>query len=904
MTHWSRFTSSPSLRVSESLKQSNLFAGRVNFFCATLFILFFGLFANAFATTAFSIPASVDQVKRQSGNWEVVSQPGEGFKTNTFDGIVDAQNIYGLAVTVSFGLRFLGMADDPTTFVRVILVDNSTQIPREYLVYQKNYQELTLEEYNTPTQLTVESVCQETCLFQQPISSRYLTLRVEAKYGGITVSEISYIDAPVSDIDPVEVRRQQNAVVIEKLNEQDLGWIAGETSVSNLTYEEKKRLVNLTDPNQELNLQGFEYYRGGVFELKSKEATQARRNTRASNLVDSFDWRNRHGKNWVTPVKDQGDCGSCYAHSSIGTVEAVAKLYFNDSVWDLDLSEQEALSCGGIISGGGVSGNGTCPIGGNGHRVLDSYVAKNGVVDELCFSYKESKNTNLPYQSCSLKCVNPQEKISISNVKYLSQVTDEDALKRTIIENGPVDSGINSLSHAMLLVGFKTDPKDGRTIWIFKNSWGLKFGAPSLAYSVEHNWGNYAGEGSAENGYAYIKLDANNIGEVSAIELPVKSSTQRQISCVDEDKDNYCNWGISRDKPATCPASCKPEKDCDDSDAKKGAFDARYDCPNTNNEPDPQPPVATFTISPLKGETPLLATLDASGSSDPDGSITSYMWSYVSNGSGGKEIPMITTADPKTTYTFTAAGQYTITLTVKDSQGLVSIDKKVITVTSGKESSTLPTLGKALAFNLQGTPVPVSAQFAGGISADGKIFSSDKAVTLSDYVTVSGAITPAIEHVGQLADVIAVGYYVREGSLVSDDAGVANCDPALVDSAAKGGYYMMKQRGDWYCSWVVKGSESDKKWCVSENEKNATVRKRPETESEYFGLWDGNLQSLLALDKVKLANFQPLATENDKVLYKGRFDAPGHVCFYFGYRLPDGTLVFNGEQTINVRIKP
>jgi len=85
---------------------------------------------------------------------------------------------------------------------------------------------------------------------------------------------------------------------------------------------------------------------------------------------------------------------------------------------------------------------------------------------------------------------------------------------------------------------------------------------------------------------------------------------------------------------------------------------------------------------------------------------------------------------------------------------------------------------------------------------------------------------------------------------------------------------------------------------------NEPVRKRPETESEYFGLWDGNLQSLLALDKVKLANFQPLSTENNKTLYKGRFDAPGHVCFYFGYRLPDGTLVFNGEQTINVRIKP
>lgn len=82
------------------------------------------------------------------------------------------------------------------------------------------------------------------------------------------------------------------------------------------------------------------------------------------------------------------------------------------------------------------------------------------------------------------------------------------------------------------------------------------------------------------------------------------------------------------------------------------------------------------------------------------------------------------------------------------------------------------------------------------------------------------------------------------------------------------------------------------------------IRNYPETKSEYFTVWDGNLQSLLAIDKVTLADYQPLAAENDKVLYKGRFDTPGHVCFYFGYRLPDGTLVFNGEQTINVRIKP
>jgi hypothetical protein len=58
------------------------------------------------------------------------------------------------------------------------------------------------------------------------------------------------------------------------------------------------------------------------------------------------------------------------------------------------------------------------------------------------------------------------------------------------------------------------------------------------------------------------------------------------------------------------------------------------------------------------------------------------------------------------------------------------------------------------------------------------------------------------------------------------------------------------------------------------------------------------------MDQVTLANPQPLSGEEGKALYKGHFDATGHLCLYFGYRLTDGILVFNGEKTVNIRIKP
>ena len=211
-----------------------------------------------------------------------------------------------------------------------------------------------------------------------------------------------------------------------------------------------------------------------------------------------------------------------------------------------------------------------------------------------------------------------------------------------------------------------------------------------------------------------------------------------------------------------------------------------------------------------------------------------------------------------------------------------------------------PELGKALAFNSQGTPENLDARFAGGITTDGQAYSRNQLFSLSDYITLSGAITPASEHVGQSADIVAAGFYLKEGFLKTDEASAENCDPALADSVAKGGYYMMKQGSDQYCSWVVNnGNDADKNWCVSEADKNAVLRKRPETSGEFFSLWDGNLNNLTAIDTVTLKDFQDIP-----ILYKGRFDAPGHVCFYFGYRLPNGTLVFNGEQTINVRIKP
>ena len=174
------------------------------------------------------------------------------------------------------------------------------------------------------------------------------------------------------------------------------------------------------------------------------------------------------------------------------------------------------------------------------------------MVDEACFPYTASD------QPCVNKCNNPKDQIKIDFLNCCFADEGEEVIKKAIIDYGPITMGIRSWFHFMVLVGFDKDKDTGETIWIFKNSWGS-------------GWG--------DNGYGYLKVPLDDFYGENKIITPVSSLiTPIEIACNDFDGDGYYNWGISEDKPVSCPASALPDKDCDDNNPSLGPFDTDGHC--------------------------------------------------------------------------------------------------------------------------------------------------------------------------------------------------------------------------------------------------------------------------------------------------------------------------------------
>lgn len=200
----------------------------------------------------------------------------------------------------------------------------------------------------------------------------------------------------------------------------------------------------------------------------------------------AFNWRDA-GK--VTPVRNQGGCGSCWAFAAMGAYESSSMIRNNITA---DVSEQDILNCAGA---------GSC--GGGWYDPVFQYMLTEGVASEGAEPYLAIDD------ACDFNLYKPYRAINWGFVTVKSEIPSVQQLKDALCKYGPLAVAVNATSsfsshdpadgvfeeegadeginHAVTLVGWDDD----KNAWLIKNSWG---------------------SGWCDNGYMWIDYNTNNIG--------------------------------------------------------------------------------------------------------------------------------------------------------------------------------------------------------------------------------------------------------------------------------------------------------------------------------------------------------------------------------------------------------
>jgi len=270
------------------------------------------------------------------------------------------------------------------------------------------------------------------------------------------------------------------------------------TNVESMRYGIfKKNIVQIEQHNLRYN-QGHESYTKGINQFsdlteeeirrtylgykagsKFNETGSARLHQRIGTRVPaSIDWRT---KGVVTPVKDQGSCGSCWAFSTTGVLEGQHALATKKLV---SLSEQNLVDCTK------ERGNYGC----EGGWPFDSY--------EYIIRFSSGLDTEAayPYKGVDQTCAYDPTKVGATATAFsVLPPNDETCLQEAVATVGPISVCINangnfmgysggvfddptctsdfdSIDHCVLAVGYGTDQKSGKDYWLVKNSWNKSWG--------------------------------------------------------------------------------------------------------------------------------------------------------------------------------------------------------------------------------------------------------------------------------------------------------------------------------------------------------------------------------------------------------------------------------------------
>ncbi|MBN1273737.1 MAG: putative Ig domain-containing protein [Candidatus Aminicenantes bacterium] len=278
-------------------------------------------------------------------------------------------------------------------------------------------------------------------------------------------------------------QQQEIAEINTRIKAHNMNWVAGETSMTRLSPEERRKRLGNINPL---------YIDPSKFAAISTDIS----------IQALVDWRNKDSSDWMTPIRDQGTCGSCWCFGTLAVVESVWKITQNKPTSNPDLSEQHLLSC---------SGAGDCIVGGSYYQAC-GYIKNSGVPNEACFPYTAADDPCNP-------CTDYLQKLArINGYAYVTQggylinqdigITSNTAImnelnSHPLIGSMEVYSDFYSYTggvyektpgatseggHCIALIGYDSVNQ----YWICKNSWGT-------------DWG--------EDGYFKIKFDEVDVGK-------------------------------------------------------------------------------------------------------------------------------------------------------------------------------------------------------------------------------------------------------------------------------------------------------------------------------------------------------------------------------------------------------